>query len=288
VSALVLDGVTRSYGDHTVLRAASVTVEEGSITAIVGPSGSGKTTLLRVVAGFDRPDSGTVSVGGAVVAGAGTWVAPEHRRVGIVPQEGALFPHLDVARNVAFGLPRGERRGGRVAECLALVGLDGFERRRPDQLSGGQQQRVALARALAPRPSLVLLDEPFSALDAALRPQVRAEVVAALRADGATAVVVTHDRDEALAVADQVVVLIDGSIEQTAHPAELYRRPANERVAAFLGTGKVVRGRRAGELVTTELGSFPVDAASRADDGEVDVVLRPEPVLVYPPTDNTG
>ncbi len=288
MTALRIAGVSKAFGRSPVLVDVDIEVEEGSITAVLGPSGSGKTTLLRLVAGFDRPDTGSITVGDALVAGPGTFVAPERRRVGIVPQEGALFPHLDVARNIGFGLQRGPGRSDRIAECLALVGLDGFERRRPDQLSGGQQQRVALARALAPHPSLVLLDEPFSALDAALRPQVRADVVAALRADGATAVVVTHDRDEALAMADQVVVLIDGRVEQAADPATLYRSPASGVVAAFIGEGQVVAGQRVGDRVRTPLGEFPVDRASRAPDGEVDVVLRPEPVLVYPPPESTG
>jgi iron(III) transport system ATP-binding protein len=283
VTALEVRGLSRSYGGHPALADADVTVEEGSITVVLGPSGSGKTTLLRLVAGFERPDAGTVTVGGQLVAGPGRLVPPERRRVAIVPQEGALFPHLSVAANIAFGLHRGPDRSARVTECLELVGLAGYERRRPDQLSGGQQQRVALARALAPHPSLILLDEPFSALDAAMRPQVRADVVAALRADGATAVVVTHDRDEALALADQVVVMIDGRIEQAADPVTLYRSPANSRVAEFIGRGEVVRGVRDGDVVRTPSGELPVDPASRTSDGEVDVVVRPEPVLVYPP-----
>jgi iron(III) transport system ATP-binding protein len=283
VTALEVRGLSRSYGGQPALADADVTVEEGSITVVLGPSGSGKTTLLRLVAGFERPDAGTITVGGQLVAGPGRLVPPERRRVAIVPQEGALFPHLSVAANIAFGLHRGPDRSARVTECLELVGLAGYERRRPDQLSGGQQQRVALARALAPHPSLILLDEPFSALDAAMRPQVRADVVAALRADGATAVVVTHDRDEALALADQVVVMIDGRIEQAADPVTLYRSPANSRVAEFIGRGEVVRGVRDGDVVRTPSGELPVDPASRTSDGEVDVVVRPEPVLVYPP-----
>ncbi len=287
MTALHIAGVSKAFGRTPVLVDVDIEVDEGSITAVLGPSGSGKTTLLRLVAGFERPDAGTVTVGGSLVAGPTAFVAPERRRVGIVPQEGALFPHLNVAKNIGFGLHRGPDRADRIAECLALVGLEDFGKRRPDQLSGGQQQRVALARALAPHPSLVLLDEPFSALDAALRPLVRADVVAALRADGATAVVVTHDRDEALSMADQVVVLIDGRVEQAADPAALYRSPATDQVAAFIGSGQVVPGHREGDRVRTALGEFPVDRASRAPDGEVDVVVRPEPVLVYPPGAST-
>ncbi|HEY6531546.1 MAG TPA: ABC transporter ATP-binding protein [Acidimicrobiales bacterium] len=285
MSALEVRGLTKRFGGVLALDHVDVVVPAGSITAVVGPSGSGKTTLLRLVAGFERPDAGTVAVGDTIVAGAGRLVAPERRRVAIVPQEGALFPHLSVAANVGFGLPRGRGKGPRVIECLELVGLAGYDKRRPDQLSGGQQQRVALARALAPHPSLIMLDEPFSALDAALRPQVRAEVVAALRADGATAVIVTHDRDEALSMADQVVVLLDGRVAQAATPATLYRAPASAEVAAFIGPGEVVSGERRGSVVHTSRGELPVDVASRAPDGRVDVVVRPEPVLVYPPTD---
>ena len=283
MTALHIDHVSKSFGSEAVLVDVDLEVETGSITAVLGPSGSGKTTLLRLVAGFDRPDAGTIAVGDVVVVASTVNVPPERRRVGIVPQEGALFPHLTVAKNIGFGLPRGSG-AARVEKCLALVGLEGFARRRPEQLSGGQQQRVALARALAPHPPLIMLDEPFSALDAALRPQVRADVVTALRADSATAVIVTHDRDEALAMADQIVVLIDGRVEQSGAPADLYRAPANKRVAAFIGVGEVVTGDRRGELVHTSLGALPVDPSSRTSDGLVDVLVRPEPVLVYPPT----
>lgn len=282
MSTLDLRGVTKAYGDQLALSAADVTVPEGSLTAVLGPSGSGKTTLLRLIAGFERPDAGTISVAGRLVAGGGVLVAPERRRVAIVPQEGALFPHLSVGANVAFGLARRSRAGGRVDECLRLVGLSGFEHRRPHQLSGGQQQRVALARALAPHPSLVLLDEPFSALDAAMRPQVRADVVAALRADGATAMVVTHDRDEALAIADQVVVLLDGRVEHAGPPATLYCGTTRAPVADFVGPGRVVEGKRTGTVVHTAEGELQVDPASRAPDGPVDVIVRPTAVLVYP------
>ena len=264
-------------------------MEEGSITAVLGPSGSGKTTILRLVAGFERPDAGTISVGGTLVAGDGTFVAPSTAGWASSPRRAPCSPTSPWRRTSASGSPGARARSGRIAECLALTGLEGFEGRHPHQLSGGQQQRVALARALAPHPSLILLDEPFSALDAALRPQVRADVVAALRADGATAVVVTHDRDEALAMADQVVVLIDGRVEQAADPATLYRSPATEQVA------DVHRRRPGGEpgsgratASAPPLGDFPVDRASRAPDGEVDVVLRPDPVLVYPPVDSAG
>ena len=234
--ALEVAGLRHAYDRDEVLHGVDLRAETGSIVAVLGPSGCGKTTLLRLVAGFERPTAGSIHLGGQPVTGAGTFVAPERRRVGIVPQEGALFPHLDVAGNVGFGLTRSVRRddvGGRsgadrpsdrTAECLALVGMSGFERRRPAELSGGQQQRVAIARALAPRPTVILLDEPFSSLDAGLRAGVRIEVTAAIRHDGATALVVTHDRAEALSMADRVVVLLDGRVAQVGTPEEVYRQ----------------------------------------------------------------
>ena len=226
-------GVHKSYGDHRVLRGVDLTIETGSLTAILGASGSGKTTLLRILAGFERADSGTITMGDRVVDDGHRHLAPERRRVGYVPQEGALFPHLSVAGNVAFGLDRAARRGERVSELLELVGLGDLGHRYPHQLSGGQQQRVALARALAINPAIVLLDEPFSSLDAALRASVRADVVTALRTAGATALLVTHDQDEALSMADRVAVLRDGVIAQIGAPQQLYDRPADVDLAGF-------------------------------------------------------
>jgi iron(III) transport system ATP-binding protein len=269
--------------------------------ALVGPSGCGKTTLVRLVAGFDRPESGSISLAGRVVADAGVpdgaapragsaagsgargvHVAPERRRVGVVPQEGALFSHLDVAGNVGFGLPRGGRtREGRrrVAHLLDLVGLPGLGDRRPDQLSGGQQQRVAVARALAGRPDLVLLDEPFSALDASLRISVRDAVMSAVRAEAASALLVTHDQDEALSAADTVAVMLDGRIAQVGPPDEVYARPATAEVACFLGEAVLLPGRAAGRSVRTELGELALVAPS---EGAVTVLLRPEQLVAEP------
>ena len=254
-------------------------VDAGSLTALLGPSGCGKTTLLRVVAGLERPDAGTVELGGRTVDGPGGSVPPEDRGVGLVFQEHALFPHLDVAGNVGFGLRHLDRpaRSARVEEVLALVGLEGAGPRRPSQLSGGQRQRVALARALAPAPTLVLLDEPFSSLDAALRVTLRDEVRAILRAADQTALLVTHDQEEALSVADRVAVMFDGRLHQVADPQTLYRAPATPEVAAFIGDADVLAGRRAGQyLVDTPLGRLATTAVV-ADD-EVAVVVRPEAV----------
>ena len=211
----------KSFGTHPVLTGLDLNVPAGSFTAILGSSGSGKTTLLRLLAGFDRPDRGVLKIGERVVDGAGVHVQPELRRIGYVPQEGGLFPHLTVAANVGFGLSRTARRG-RVRELLELVGLTDLGRRYPHQLSGGQQQRVALARALAIEPEVVLLDEPFASLDAHLRASVREEVQRILRASATTTLLVTHDQDEALSLSDRVAVLRDGKIAQHATPQELY------------------------------------------------------------------
>jgi iron(III) transport system ATP-binding protein len=275
----VVTGLAHAYEETAVLRAATLTVPAGTFAAVLGPSGCGKTTLLRLVAGFERPTAGSIAVGGRAVAGPGLHVAPEHRRVGIVPQEGALFPHLSVAGNVGFGLGRPGRRNGhgdRVAEVLDLVGLRDLADRMPHELSGGQQQRVAVARALAPRPALVLLDEPFSALDAALRAELRADVRAAVRADGATAVLVTHDQQEALSIADLVAVLRDGRVVQAAEPAELYRAPVDLGVGRFVGESIVLPGTVVDAGVRTALGVLTVEGPVLPVDGRVSVLLRPE------------
>ena len=271
----------RRFGTTVVLRGTDLTIAPGEVTAVLGPSGGGKTTLLRLIAGFDRPDAGEVEIDGVRVAGSGTFVAPEHRRVGIVPQEGALFPHLDVAGNVGYGLRRGPDRAARIAEMLELVGMAHAAEARPAQLSGGQQQRVALARALAPRPALLLLDEPFASLDAATRAQVRDEVFDMVRTAGATAVLVTHDQQEAMSVADTVAVLLDGRIAQHAAPAELYRHPVSLDVARFVGDAVVLPGRLDAGTVVTALGPTPCTAPM--PDGDVTVVIRPEHLVLDRP-----
>ncbi|MDN3295851.1 ABC transporter ATP-binding protein [Streptomyces ficellus] len=280
MSQLRIEGLVKGYGPGgAVLRGLDLTVPGGALAAVLGPSGCGKTTLLRVVAGFLRADAGTVSVGGRVLSGPGAQVPPERRRIGIVPQEGALFPHLSVARNVAFGLTGLDRavRRRRTEDMLELVGLAGYGDRMPHELSGGQQQRVALARALAPEPQLVLLDEPFNALDSALRTGVRADVRAALRATGATAVLVTHDQQEALSTADLVAVVRDGRVAQCGTPEEVYRRPADPWVAGFVGDAVLVPGTVEGGTATTALGPVPLALAERpATPADGTVLLRPE------------
>jgi iron(III) transport system ATP-binding protein len=283
MSSLTVHQLTKSFGSTPVLTGVDLTVPSRSLTALLGPSGCGKTTLLRLIAGFEEPDAGTVTLGGTVVSGGGRTVPARRRGIGFVPQEGGLFPHLTVAGNVSFGLPRRERRGsGRVAELLALVGLDAsLADRHPHQLSGGQQQRVALARALAPRPSLVLLDEPFSSLDASLREETRREVAAALRATGATAVLVTHDQAEALSMADQVAVMRGGRLVQLADPQTLYRRPGDLATAAFVGDAVVLDADVRGGQAHCALGVVPL--AGECPDGPARVLLRPEQLRLGAP-----
>ena len=242
---VTVTGLGKAFGAHPVLAGLDLEVQAGSLTAILGPSGSGKTTLLRLLAGFERADAGTIGIGGVLVDGPGVHLPPERRRIGYVPQEGSLFPHLTVAANVGFGLPARrhgarQRRAGQVEALLETVGLAGFGRRYPHQLSGGQQQRVALARALAIEPAVVLLDEPFASLDAHLRASVRADVQEIFRRAGTTAVLVTHDQDEALSVADRVAALRDGRIAQCAPPDDLYRQ------AGRPPAGRLRRGREPG------------------------------------------
>ena len=281
MSTLTVRDLDVTLGDLAVLRGVDLEVPSGTVAAVLGPSGCGKTTLLRAVAGFVRPDGGEVAIGDTVVSGPGRHLAPERRGIALVPQEGALFPHLTVGENVAFGLPRAERRRSpRVGEVLALVGLAGFEDRRPDELSGGQQQRVALARALAPDPSLVLLDEPFSALDAALRESVRTQVREALERSRATALVVTHDQDEALSVADSVAVLDAGRIQMHDTPQAVYRSPVALGVARFVGQVVELPASVFEGVAATPLGNLEVAGAG---EGTGVVMLRPEQLRLLPP-----
>jgi iron(III) transport system ATP-binding protein len=275
-----VNGLYKAFGAHAVLTGVDLEVPAGSVTAILGPSGSGKTTLLRLLAGFEHADAGTITIGDGLVDGPGVYIAPERRRIGYVPQEGSLFPHLTVEANVGFGLSARERRGGRAATMLETVGLGGLGKRYPHQLSGGQQQRVALARALAIEPAVVLLDEPFASLDAHLRASVRADVQEIFRRAGTTAVLVTHDQDEALSVADRVAALRDGKIAQYAAPEDLYCRPVDAELASFVGEANLLEGVLNGAVVKTLLGNLPLDSAAAAlgTAGQVTVLIRPEQI----------
>ena len=270
---LVVEGLSFAYGAAPVLEDVSVSVPAGAVAALLGPSGCGKTTLLRLIAGLERPARGTIRAGGATLSTPRRVTPPEKRRVGMVFQEGALFPHLSVAANVAFGLPRGPGRAEAAAEALALVGLTGLEERSPASLSGGQRQRVALARALAPGPDVLLMDEPFASLDPALRVDLRAEVAALLRRLGVTTVFVTHDQESAFVMGPQVIVMHEGRVLQSGSPAELYDRPASSWVASFVGDANLVAGRAAGDGADTIAGRVPLARPAAA---ACEVLLRPE------------
>lgn len=282
MAELRIAGLVKALGGYPVLRDVDLAVASGKLVAILGASGSGKTTLLRLVCGFERADSGTIEVHGRLVSSRAVHVPPEQRQIGYVAQEGALFPHLRVADNIVFGLPRSLRRNRhKVGALLELVGLPpAYSGRWPHELSGGEQQRVALARALAPVPRLVLLDEPFSSLDAALRAETRQTVAGALAAAGATALLVTHDQAEALSMGDEVAVLREGRIVQVAGPELLYRRPLDADLARFVGEAVLLPGISSGGTVVCRLGRLPL--ASGMPEGPVNVLVRPEQIRLVP------
>jgi iron(III) transport system ATP-binding protein len=275
-----VSGVVKNFGAHPALRGVDLDIPAGSFTAILGPSGSGKTTLLRIMAGFERMDAGSVVIGGQVMDDGRRFVRPQRRGIGYVPQEGALFPHLTVADNVSFGVPR--RRRSEVAHLVDLVGLGGLERRYPHQLSGGQQQRVALARALAIGPKVVLLDEPFSSLDASLRDGVRRDVAHILSEANATTVLVTHDQDEALGVADQIAVLQEGSIVATADPRSLYAEPSDLAAAVLIGDANVLTAEIHNGHAHCVLGTVEITPpGGHSSSGSAQLLLRPEQLVLH-------
>lgn len=300
-SVLSIRGLCKTFGEGPkervyALDGVDFDVDEGELVTVVGPSGCGKTTLLRSIAGFEAPNSGTISVAGAQMVGSSGRVMPAHQRgIGLVPQEGSLFPHLSVAQNVGFGLPQMSRRKrkARISEVLDLVGLAEFGRRRPHELSGGQQQRVALARAIAPSPRVILLDEPFSALDEYLRETLRRQVREILRRLGTTAVLVTHDQEEALALGDRVAVMRAGRVVQTGTPRETYYQPADLDLARFLGEAVVIDGdiispgceaicdsTACRAAVSCAFGDLPV-SAQHGGEGRCSVLVRPEDIQVF-------
>ena len=302
---LHLNGIRKQFPKTHALAVADVclTVEPGEIISLLGPSGCGKTTLLRLIAGFERPDAGSIAIAGETVASEGVWVHPEHRHLGMVFQEYALFPHLTVADNVAFGLQK--RRGDkfslkvwrksmtdakairdRVSELLELVGLHGLEKRYPHELSGGQRQRVALARALAPSPEMVLLDEPLSNLDLQVRLYLREEVRKILKNTGTTAIFVTHDREEALVISDRVAVMRQGAIEQLGTPEEIYQEPASRFVAGFVTEANFLSARRIGQQWETEVGCFDIlESGINSDSSSIEMaelMIREEDLMLHP------
>ncbi len=269
--AISCDGVDKQFDDMIAVRGMTFELQRGELLSLLGPSGCGKTTALRLIAGFETPDRGRIHVGGQEVAGPGVNLPPERRRVGMVFQDYALFPHMSLRGNVAYSLKNGENR--RVDDLLDLVGLTGLGERMPHELSGGEQQRGALARSLAAEPQVILLDEPFSNLDAALRAHVRAEVREILRAANATAIFVTHDIEEALSLTDRVAVMFDGAIEQIATPRDLYRRPATRRIAEWLGNANFIPAESNGGTVECELGRLQCEEELT---GPVDLMIRPD------------
>ncbi|MFQ4146395.1 ABC transporter ATP-binding protein [Chlorogloeopsis sp. ULAP02] len=284
---LRLQDVTKQFSENTTpaVKNVSLTLQTGNILGLLGPSGCGKTTLLRIIGGFERPQTGIVEIDGQIVGDRTTWIPPEKRDIGIVFQDYALFPHLTVTENVAFGLKGYGKQQiqKRVAEVLTLVRLEGFEKRYPYELSGGQQQRVALARALAPQPKLMLLDEPLSNLDIQVRLQLREEIREILKAAGTSAIFVTHDQEEALAVSDTVGVMRQGHLEQIGTPEEIYTHPASRFVAEFVTQANFLPARRQGNLWETEIGCFAVKASHSHEIGEM--MIRQEDFILKPATD---
>ncbi len=279
-SALVLEitGLKKRYGGMPVVDGIDLAVQQGEILAILGPSGCGKTTTLRLIAGFEEPSAGTIEIDGQMMSQPGRCQPPEKRRVGMVFQDGVLFPHMSVGDNVGFGVPA-SGRSQRVSWALDVVGLAGMESRMPYQLSGGQQQRVSLARAIAPNPRIVLLDEPFASLDAALRTRLRADMRQILTDVGATVIWVTHDQEEALSLSDRVAVMFNGRIVQEAAPEELYHRPVSREVGVFVGDAQFLPGEASGRQVNCEIGVLPTFGAA---EGVVDVMIRPEALRLTP------
>ena len=284
MSFLTVRALSKHYGPVAALDDVSLDIRQNSRTAIVGPSGSGKSTLLRIIAGFEAADAGTVELDGALMVD-GPNAVPAHKRgIGIVSQDGALFPHLSIADNIAFGLDRRmPDRNKRIHELMALIGLDpSMLERRPHQLSGGQQQRVALARALARQPRLMLLDEPFSALDTGLREQMRQAVTQILGDAGITAVLVTHDQAEALSFADQVALMRGGRLVQRGTPQDVYFRPADRETALFLGEALILPAKLDDGMASTPLGRLPVNKVEAS--GPAEIMLRPEQVRLVSPS----
>ncbi|MFW6175055.1 MAG: ABC transporter ATP-binding protein [Chloroflexota bacterium] len=286
--ALRCRGVTKRFDDAPAVEDFTLEVKQGQILALVGPSGCGKTTALRLIAGLERLDSGTIEISGRVVAADGVHVNPNKRRVGIVFQDYALFPHLNVADNVGYGLGR-KSKGERVAEVLELVGLRGMENRLPSELSGGQQQRVALARTLAAEPDVILLDEPFSNLDAGLRERVRAEIRDILKRTGTTTVFVTHDQQEALFMGDLVGVQMDGKLQQVAEPETVFHQPVTKFVAQFMGAAVFLPVSQIENRLVTPAGpARALPGFQTPQDGSLEVMARPDDVVIVPNKEGQG
>ena len=274
--AIRCHNVTKRFGSVLAVNQVDLTVAPGEFLSLLGPSGCGKTTMLRLIAGFEVPDTGTIEIGDLCVVGPKRWIQPERRRVGMVFQDYALFPHMTVAENVAYGVRKWPDQRERVGKALRLVGLDSLRERMPHELSGGQQQRVALARALAPEPDVILMDEPFSNLDVALRARIRAETREILARAGATVIFVTHDQEEALSLADRVAVMWGGQIAQVGEPEELYRNPISREVAQFVGGANFLIAHAANGQAQCALGRFSLNGTAHS--GDLDLMFRPEDI----------
>ena len=286
-AAVSCTGLSKAFGGVVAVAGLDLCVCQGDVLALLGPSGCGKTTALRLIAGLESPDAGVVEIGGRTVAGPGTMTPPEQRRVGMVFQEYALFPHLSVRDNIAFGLPRDAARRERIGEMLSLASLDTLKNRMPHELSGGQQQRVALARAIAPKPDVLLLDEPFSNLDSALRNQVRQETREILKATGATAIFVTHSRDEAMVMGDRIAIMNEGRVVQVDTPQRIFHAPATRFAARFMGLADFLPAHTSNGLLWTELGQTPIPPGLRTGDG-AEIMVRPDDVNLVPSEEGTG
>ena len=287
---LLIDQLFVNYGDTTVVKGVSFSLKRGEIGSLLGPSGCGKTTLLRAIAGFENPASGLVLINGSQVNRPNHAIPAEKREIGMVFQEHALFPHLTIADNIGFGLSRWSRgdRQQRINELLEMIGLKGYGQSHPHQLSGGQQQRVALGRALAPRPKLLLLDEPFSSLDVELRTSLAKELRDILKQEQTTALLVTHDQNEAFAMADQIGVINKGKIEQWDSAYNLYHAPKTRFVADFIGEGALLPGEIDQQRrVHTEIGTAPISASSITNSERVEVLIRPDDVLLAGDDENS-
>jgi len=277
-SIIKIENISSSYQNVEVLKSVSLSIKKGEIFALLGPSGCGKTTLLRIISGLHRPNVGTVRVNGSLVDDISKhiFVSPEKRNVGMVFQDGALFPHMTVSENIEFGISDDSNKKSRVNEVLELVGLEKFEDRSPETLSGGQKQRVALARALAPKPPVILLDEPFSALDTSLRSVIRKEVKQILKEVGCTAILVTHDQDEAFLLGDRVGVMNSGEILQVGSSIEIYENPSSPWISSFVGEANTLKGTIDGGQIQSVLGSIPASEYINRTSGVVTIIVRPE------------